>query len=182
MTEMKILPAEPSEFDEIRAFYHTLIDEMTDSPYPPGWQKGVYPADAALRDALASGTLHIGRLDGRMVSAMIVNHESNEGYRQIHWPTDADDAEVTILHALGVRPVDSGRGFAKQMVRQALSMARQSGQKAVRLDVLGGNQPAERLYTGLGFRYAGTVRMFYEDTGWTDFLLYEYPLADCGHV
>ncbi len=29
---------------------------------------------------------------------------------------------------------------------------------------------------------AGTVTMFYEDTGWTDFLLYEYPLAVCGRI
>ena len=47
---------------------------------------------------------------------------------------------------------------------------------ALRLDVLGGNVPAERLYTGQGFTYRGTVRMFYDDTGWTDYGLYEYLL------
>lgn len=26
----------------------------------------------------------------------------------------------------------------------------------------------------LGFRYVDTVRMFYEDTGWTDYRLFEY--------
>lgn len=35
MTEIEILRAEPSEFDEIRGFYHTLIDEMAGAPYPP---------------------------------------------------------------------------------------------------------------------------------------------------
>ena len=44
------------------------------------------------------------------------------------------------------------------------------------LDVLGGNVPAERLYTGQGFARRGTVRMFYDDTGWTDYGLYEYLL------
>lgn len=43
-------------------------------------------------------------------------------------------------------------------------------------DVLGGNVPAERLYTGQGFARRGTVRMFYADTGWTDYGLYEYLL------
>lgn len=42
--------------------------------------------------------------------------------------------------------------------------------------VLGGNVPAERLYTGQGFARRGTVRMFYDDTGWTDYGLYEYLL------
>ena len=41
---------------------------------------------------------------------------------------------------------------------------------------LGGNVPAERLYTGQGFARCGTVRMFYDDTGWTDYGLYEYLL------
>ena len=46
----------------------------------------------------------------------------------------------------------------------------------MRLDVLEGNVPAERLYEGFGFRYLATMPMFYEDTGWTNYELYEYPL------
>lgn len=38
--------------------------------------------------------------------------------------------------------------------------------------------PAERLYPGLGFSYVDTIQMYYEDTGWTEFLLYEYPLKE----
>ena len=49
-------------------------------------------------------------------------------------------------------------------------------QKVIRLDVLAGNVPAEKLYTGLGFKYMDTLRMYYEDTGWTDYELYEYVL------
>ena len=48
--------------------------------------------------------------------------------------------------------------------------------RAITLALLGGNLPAQRLYEGLGFAYMGTVPLFYEDTGWTDFLLYEYVL------
>lgn len=45
------------------------------------------------------------------------------------------------------------------------SVPRAQGCRALRLDVLGGNVPAERLYTGQGFARRGTVRMFYDDTG-----------------
>ena len=30
--------------------------------------------------------------------------------------------------------------------------------------------------TRVGFVYRGTVRMFYEDTGWTNYRLFEYVL------
>ena len=62
------------------------------------------------------------------------------------------------------------------MVQYAIGTARSQGCRALRLDVLGGNVPAERLYTGQGFARRGTVRMFYADTGWTDYGLYEYLL------
>lgn len=48
------------------------------------------------------------------------------------------------------------------------------GQKAVRLDVLVGNIPAKRLYESCGFEYRDKVTLFYEDTGVTDFEIYEF--------
>ncbi len=62
------------------------------------------------------------------------------------------------------------------MVKKAMDIARDNQQKAIRLDVLGGNVPAERLYTQMGFQYMDTLQMYYEDTGWTDYELYEYVL------
>lgn len=54
--------------------------------------------------------------------------------------------------------------------------ARNNQQKAIRLDVLGGNVPAEKFYTQIGFQYMDTLQMYYEDTGWTEYRLYEYVL------
>lgn len=79
-----------------------------------------------------------------------------------------------LIHALGVHPMYSGKGIAKQMVQKVIDMACENKIKTIRLDVLGGNIPAERAYTKMGFVYCDTVKMFYEDTGWTDYKLYEY--------
>lgn len=49
----------------------------------------------------------------------------------------------------------------------AWSVARDRQQKVIRLDVLKGNLPAKKLYT---------LPMCYEDTGWTDYELYELVL------
>ena len=46
--------------------------------------------------------------------------------------------------------------------------------KLMRLDILKCNLPAEKLYPACGFQCVDTVTMYYEDTGWTDFEMYEY--------
>ncbi len=173
---LNIIKAEPHEFSAVRGFYWELIDKMREAPYKPGWEKGVYPADDYIDAAIKNGQLFLGMADERIVSAMIVDSESNEGYVGTNWGVEAGPDEVMLIHALGVMPEYAGRGFAKAMVRYAVHIAQQHGCKAVRLDVLAGNVPAERLYPSVGFKHVRTVKMFYEDTGWTDFLLYEYVI------
>ena len=90
----------------------------------------------------------------------------------------ASAEEVTVIHALGVHPAFAGKGYAKQLVQFAIRAATENAQKALRLDVLKGNTPAEKLYAGMGFLYLHTLKMFYEDTGWTEYELYEYKLGN----
>ena len=52
-------------------------------------------------------------------------------------------------------------------------IARENGKKALRLDTLKSNLPAQRMYEGLGFSRRGEQHLYAENTGWTDFLYYE---------
>lgn len=79
-----------------------------------------------------------------------------------------------MIHALGVHPAYANHVIAKQMVKKVIDTARENNVKTIRLDVLEGNIPAEKVYRKMGFRYVDTIPMFYEDTGWTDFRLFEY--------
>lgn len=173
---LEIRLAKENEYEQVKAFYYSLIDAMQDAEYTPGWKKGVYPSDAYLMDSICQNELFIMTEDAQIFSAMIVNHEYNESYEKAKWPTDAKPEEMTVIHALGVHPDFTGKGMAKEMVAKVISLARQQGQKVIRLDVLGGNIPAERLYVHMGFHYVDTILMYYEDTGWTDYKLYEYGL------
>ena len=56
----------------------------------------------------------------------------------------------------------AGRGIGREMVRFALSHARETGMRAVRLDTYEGNAPARALYAGLGFRLAGRADVLHE--------------------
>ena len=42
------------DFQRLQNFYWTLIDKMRGSAYLPGWEKGVYPSDAFLKESLAA--------------------------------------------------------------------------------------------------------------------------------
>lgn len=176
MDRLDIRPAAEGDCPAVRDFYYALTDEMADAPYRPGWERDVYPAQAFLKSSIRQRELYLGYLDGALAACMVANQAYNEGYRSVAWGVEAADDELLVIHALGVRRTCSGRGLAKAMARRVLQMARAQGLKTVRLDVLGGNLPAERAYTAVGFRHVDTLRMFYEDTGWTDYKAFEYLL------
>lgn len=173
---LTISKAAESDYRRIKDFYDALIDELDGSEFSPGWKKDVYPSEEMLRGALARGELFCGTVHEKIAAAMIVNHSYNEGYEGISWAVSAAAGEILVIHALGVAPALSGRGLAKEMVRFVITQARAAGLRAVRLDVLEGNVPAERAYTALGFVYRGTLPMFYEDTGITNYEMYELVL------
>lgn len=176
MIMMTIQPVGMDAYETVKQFYDSLIDAMADAKYQPGWKKGIYPPDAFLRESIQNGELIIGTLDGEIAASMIVNHAFNESYLKAEWPTKAEPAEITVIHALGVHPRFARRGFAKALVSFAIDTAKQQHQKVIWLDTLADNLPAQQLYLTMGFRYVDTVFMYYEDTGWTHFQLFEYPL------
>ena len=164
------------EFSAIRDFYWRLIDRMSGPEDHIGWRKGVYPSDAFLRESLDRGELYVLREDGTLRGSVILNSRCNEGYAGVAWGADCRAEEVLILHALAVDPERQGAGLGRRMVQEILALAKAKGKRAARLDILGGNLPAQRLYTRRGFRFAAAKPMFYEDTGWTEYEMYEYLL------
>ena len=175
---MQIKKAETEEYPEVRRFYHSLIDAIQDARYHPKWQKDIYPAPEDLQSAIGEGTLYIGRCGDRIAGAMVVNQKYNEEYRQAAWPAELKDGEFLVIHMLGVHRDFARKGYAKQLVQHAIGLAVKAGKKAVRLDVVQGNLPAIRLYESFGFVYVETMTMFYEDTGWMEFELFELKLTE----
>lgn len=177
MKSMQIRKAEKNEFDAVRAFYHSMIDAMAGTPFHPKWQKDIYPSKEDLKTAIDEQSMYIGMLGERIAAAMVFNHKCNEEYNEVPWPLVLTREEFAVIHMLGVHNDFAGQGYAKNMVRYAIALGREKGLKAIRLDVLKGNIPAEHLYESMGFQYIDTVRLFYEDTGRVEFKLYELALV-----
>ena len=173
---MNLVQAKASDFEKAREFYHSLIDEMKQAGNIITWVKDVYPSPEFLRATAEKGELYFGMEGDEVAAAMVLNHDANEAYRQTQWPTPASEDEVMVIHALGVHPRFGGKSLGARMVEEAIAIARESGIKAIRLDVLEGNEPARRIYLACGFESITSVQMFYENTGLANFELFELAL------
>ncbi|MGX8850992.1 hypothetical protein [Amedibacillus sp. YH-ame10] len=106
-----IRQAKLNELIKVRTFYYSLIDEMQNARYSPGWKKDIYPDFLLLENSIENRELYIGEFDDDIVSVMIINQEANEGYQTIQWTSNIESKEVYVIHALGVHPKQSGKGF-----------------------------------------------------------------------
>lgn len=168
--------AKMNEFHQVMEFYYDLIDSFAGAESRPGWIKGVYPSEPMIQAAIEGEELLIALQDGELVGAMILNHTYPDEYEKGEWAVQAEKEEVMSIHALGVSAACQGKGVAKRMLACAAGICSGRHAKVIRIDVLGTNLTAKKLYPAAGFHYAGTVQLFYEDTGWTDFELYEMVL------
>lgn len=173
---MDIEVIKPDEYDDLHAFYFDVIDGFEGKAYHPCWKKDIYPSVEDLHKLIAKGEFYAGKDDGRIITAMAFNNEYDSHYDEFEWPTKANDKEIFVLHMLAVLPDYGRRGIAKRMVGFAIENAKSRNGKAIRLDVLKGNIPANNLYESMGFQKLHTVKMWYPDTGFAEFELYELAL------
>lgn len=172
--ELKI--AHREALDAVMEFYYNLIDSMKDARFRPGWKKDIYPTRQFMEDSIARKELLLAYIGDTIVGALVLNHDCAPGYHKVRWAVDAHGDEVAVVHALGVAWQAQGQGIAKRMLVYVADLCVERGLKAIRLDVLASNQTAQKLYPAVGYIYMDTIQLFYEDTGLTDFLLYELVL------
>ncbi len=171
MIEVRL--ATETDYNEICDLYNHLLDVM--GPHnPQRWTKGVYPSDEFVMNTISKKTMYIGILDNEIVGAMVLDHHFTKGYETVDWDIDATDDEVISIHALCVKPEYTRRGFATEMIKNAVDITRQLGSKAMRLDVIDGHDGANKLYQSAGFVCKGEHKLFYDSTDCTKFTMYEY--------
>lgn len=168
--------AKTEDLRRVRDFYWNLIDEMKYENEKIGWKKGMYPTDEYLQDSILNGELYLLTNESGLCACVILNSACNEGYSDIPWRLGCPSDEVLIPHALAVSPAMQGRGIGTKLVHEIIRKAKSEGKKAVRLDILGTNEAAERLYIKCGFEFTAAKQLFYEDTGWTEYKMFELAL------
>ena len=173
---MNFIRASKNDLDKIIAFYDRVIDQTADMEKYARWIKGLHPTVSGITAYLEEKAMYL-LMDGETVAgAMAVTMSQPAEYHPVEWGIGAKDEEVSVIHILGVNPDYQGKGLGKALIDAAVRIAREEGKLACRLDALASNIPAHRMYESKGFAYRGTQRWYAENTGWTDFFLYEYIL------
>lgn len=88
---MIIRYAEEKNFIELRQFYDGMCKVLSGKDFLPEGDKGGFPPDEMIKDAIKERNQFIGIEDGRIVAAYIMNHDRDEAYHAVKWLIDAND-------------------------------------------------------------------------------------------
>ena len=175
ISTMEYRKAKLEDLDAVEMFYGLVIDGMQESPYSPGWTRGVYPSRKMLEDFILENALTIGIDDNEIISAFALNDRFPEEWNLGHWTTYPESA-IHALHSLAVKPSTQRKGLGFGAVLEAIETAKREGKKTIRLDVAAHNTIARKLYEKAGFTYLETITIEYAVGGRSHYALYEYNL------
>ena len=171
---MKLIPT--TDFEAVKAAYLDVIEHSPGLKQYARWIYGMHPSDEELRSHIDAGEMFV-LTDGKEIAGMaVIVPRQNQDYEAVSWVEKLANDQVATLHLLAVCPKYQHRGLGGTILEEAAEVAKKSGKKALRLDTLLCNTPAQRMYEKAGFSYRGTQHLYAENTGWADFLYYEKTL------
>lgn len=163
------------EIPELIDFYRN-VSNNTDTMVAFGrWNYGKYPTDSIITTYVENAQMYCLRDKNGIYGATALTTQ-NDSYHGINWSLALRDEDITVVHLLAVHPSYQRRGIAKRIMNDVISFAKAEGKIAVRMDALASNLPAHHLYESLGFVRRDVRRWYAENTGWTDFYLFELVL------
>lgn len=161
--------------DKITAFYRSVSDDTENMSIYGRWKYGIYPTDEIIENYVQNNQMYFQSEKDDILSVAALTNQ-NESYHGLRWSVNLSDDEVTVVHLLAINPKYQKKGMARRIMTEVIERAKSEGKKAVRLDALAGNQPAHKLYESLGFEKRDLCHWYADNTGWTDFCLFELIL------
>ena len=178
MRSLRLRKISIEELDQIRELYWKLLDSSPKYGQILQWKKNIYPNDGDWTAYIRKGEMYLILQEADVIGAVAVTNGQSEEYRKIHWTVKIEDQEAAVVHLLMIVPEYQGQGVATAALDEIIKLAVAKKKKAVRLDAIGTNVPAQKLYEKYGFVNCGTAQEYYESTGETEFIFYEYVLAE----
>lgn len=170
---INIRKATKKDTEDVLNHYRTVIEQIRNNQYNPGWEHNVYPLKEDITQAIDSDELYVGIKDGKIVSSIIINNTINEGYEKLKWNVETEDNEVYYIHLVAVNQNYKKQGLAKNLLKYAFNHAKKNSIKSIRLSIHMNNIAIEPVYTKLGFEYIDTIKVNHKLRGPLQFKVYE---------
>lgn len=135
--------------------YNRVICHLEEHVNYPKWKMNDYPSYESVRLAIEAGSQYAAFEGENCVGAFILNQDVRGDDSKAVWKIKAAPEEVYYIHTLAVDPERARLGIAEEMVEYCIVKAREEQKKAIRLDVVPGNEPAIRLYEKMKFTSPG---------------------------
>ena len=173
---MELILCDDSRLQGATEFYHKVVEYLQTHINYPSWSSE-HPSDESIKEAVRRKEQYICVEDGEIVGALLLSEDPDGDYEAGSWSRELKEGEYLSVHVLAVSPDCYQRGVGSFMVGECISIAALKGYKALRLDIVPTNTPAERLYKKKGFVYAGTADLNRPTAPIPLFDLYELDLG-----
>lgn len=161
------------DFEKVKAAYIDVTNNTPGAQDHCRWEYGKHPSDEDIRTYIENGEMYALMDQDRIAGVVAISMSQGEDYESVNWEENLANDQVAVLHLLAICPSFQGKALGQVIIREALRIAAESGKKALRLDTLKTNIPAQHMYEKAGFSMRGEQTIFLEDRGWYNFLYYE---------
>lgn len=152
MADLIIREAEEKDIDGIAS-----LEEMC---FTTPWTRSSLEEDLAAQIS----TYIVAETEGQIVGYVGIWKVTDEGH----------------INNVAVSPMYRRRRIATGLIEAMLKATEAAGVKSHTLEVRAGNEPARRLYAGLGFQEAGLRKGYYQDNGEDAIIMWRYIQQDIG--
>lgn len=148
---MEIRKAELKDLNIIINIFKSAIDTMNgNSIYQ--WDE-IYPDNTILKQDIVSDQMYVGIIDDKIVSAVVVNNEFDEQYKNGNWKYDNE--RFAVVHRLCVSPDYQNKKVGRNTMLMIEELLKKEGIQYIRLDAFSQNPYALRMYKALGYKKIG---------------------------
>ena len=169
--------------------YIDVIENTPQIQQHARWIYGMHPSDELLRAYIDRGEMYVlvddedaagdmtgdaaDNVAGKVAGLVVISMCQDKDYEAVAWQEALPNDQVATLHLLAVCPAYRGRSLGMKILEEAMDVTVQKGKKALRLDTLRSNLPAQRMYERAGFSYRGEQELYTGNTGMAVFMYYE---------
>ena len=161
-------PASEEEFEAVKKKYQDVAEHTPEIRRYARWEYGKHPTDEGIRRYIDNGEMYL-LMNGDEIAGMtaVVMYQERD-YEAVQWAEMLDNDQVATLHLLAVCPDYQGKSLGGKILDEVVRLARKSGRRAIRLDTLKTNLPAQHMYEKAGFteRRTASPAFAYKEESW----------------